>query len=93
MLGGGFEKEVRGLLDKGYGRDLKSMSSIGYRHMIKYIYGDYQYEEMKRLLARDTRRYAKRQLTWFGKNDDLHWIEVKNISRVMKTVELLLDIR
>ncbi|OEU56625.1 MAG: tRNA (adenosine(37)-N6)-dimethylallyltransferase MiaA [Desulfobulbaceae bacterium S3730MH12] len=93
MLDSDFEKEVRGLLDMGYGRGLKSMSSIGYRHMINYIFGDYQYEEMKRLLARDTRRYAKRQLTWFGKNDDLHWIEVKNISRVMKTVELLLDIR
>lgn len=90
MVGSDFEKEVRGLLDKEYGRDLKSMSSIGYRHMLNYIFGDYQYEEMKRLLARDTRRYAKRQLTWFGKNDDLHWIEVKNISRVMKTVELFL---
>jgi len=90
MLGSGFEKEVRGLLDKGYGRDLKSMSSIGYRHMVKYIFGDYQYEEMKRLLARDTRRYAKRQLTWFGKNDDLCWVEVKNISKVMKTTEIFL---
>jgi len=92
MLGCDFEKEVRGLLDKGYGRELKSMSSIGYRHMIKYIFGDYRYEEMKRLLARDTRHYAKRQLTWFGKNDDLHWIEVKNISKVMKTAGLFLDI-
>ena len=92
MLESGFEDEVRGLLDRGYRRDLKSMGSIGYRHMINYIFGDWQYEEMKRLLARDTRRYAKRQLTWFGRIDDLHWIEVENMSKIIKTTEHKLDL-
>jgi len=87
MLENDFEKEVRGLLKMGYGRDLKSMGSIGYRHMANYIFGEWPYEEMKRLLARDTRRYAKRQLTWFSKMDDLLWIEVKDTSKVVKTIE------
>ena len=92
MLESGFEDEVRGLLDRGYSRDLKSMGSIGYRHMINYIFGDWQFEEMKRLLARDTRRYAKRQLTWFGRIDDLNWIEVENMSKIIKTTENKLDL-
>ncbi len=87
MLEDNFEKEVRGLLQMGYGRDLKSMGSIGYRHMIKYISGEWSYEEMKRILARDTRRYAKRQLTWFSKNESLQWIEVEKSTKMIKTIE------
>jgi len=82
MLESGFEEEVRNLLERGYGPNLKSMSAIGYRHMANYILGNWQYEEMKRLLARDTRRYAKRQLTWFTKNDELHWIDSKDITKI-----------
>ena len=87
MLENDFEKEVRGLLKRGYGRNLKSMGSIGYRHMVNYIFGDWSHEEMKRLLARDTRRYAKRQLTWFSKIDDLHWIDVEKSGNTVKKIE------
>ncbi len=81
MLESGFEKEVRDLLNRGYDTSLKSMCAIGYRHMANYILGNWQYEEMKRLLARDTRRYAKRQLTWFVKNEELHWAEPDEIKK------------
>jgi len=87
MLKNCFEKEVRGLLERGYGRNLKSMGSIGYRHMTNYIFGDWSYEEMERLLARDTRRYAKRQMTWFSKIENLHWVDVKHNSRAKKIIE------
>ncbi len=87
MLENDFEEEVRGLLKMGYGRDLKSMGSIGYRHMANYIFGTWSFEEMKRLLARDTRRYAKRQLTWFYKMDALHWIDVKDSPGIVKRIE------
>ena len=87
MIGDGLEEEVRGLLNMGYGRDLKSMGSIGYRHMIKFIFKEWSYEEMERLLARDTRRYAKRQGTWFSKMKNIHWIEGNDTKRSKKLIE------
>lgn len=77
MLEQGLEQEVRTLLELGYSRDLKSMGSIGYKHMGNYIAGEWDYEEMKTLLARDTRRYAKRQYTWFNKDKEINWFDVK----------------
>jgi len=87
MLGSGLEEEVRGLLNMGYERDLKSMGSIGYRHMVKFILKEWSYEEMERLLARDTRRYAKRQGTWFSKMWDIHWLEVNDTESSKKLIE------
>lgn len=78
MLEQGLEVEVRELLMAGYGKELKSMGSIGYKHMVNYIEGEWDFEEMKTLLARDTRRYAKRQYTWFNKDKDIHWFDVQN---------------
>ena len=76
MLDSGLEQEVKSLIERGYGPELKSMSSIGYRHMCQYLAGDIDNEELYETLARDTRRYAKRQYTWFNKVDGLHWFEV-----------------
>lgn len=87
MLGGGLEKEVRGLLDMGYERDLKSMGSIGYRHMVKFIFKEWSYGEMERLLARDTRRYAKRQGTWFAKMRDIYWVEPGEKRKTKELIE------
>ncbi len=86
MIEQGFEKEVRGLIDKGYSEELKSMGSIGYKHMINYIKGDWTYEEMVTLLARDTRRYAKRQYTWFNKNKEIHWHDVSVPAAIINRV-------
>lgn len=75
MLEGGLEEEVLRLFDMGYTPELKSMQSIGYRHMCNYINGDWSKIELYDILARDTRRYAKRQFTWFKKDNDTHWFE------------------
>jgi len=91
MLESGFEKEVRGLLDMGYSRELKSMGAIGYRHMANFLLGDWSYSDMSRLLARDTRRYAKRQLTWFSRDKNLLWLEVGKPDLVIKATEKWLD--
>lgn len=71
----GLEAEVRGLLDRGYGTELKSMQSIGYRHMVHYIEGEWTLQQCRELLARDTRRYAKRQYTWFNRDESIRWFE------------------
>lgn len=74
MLACGFEAEVRGLMDKGYGPELKPMGAIGYKHMAAYLAGAVDYTEMVRLMRRDTRHYAKRQLTWFLRDTNIRWL-------------------
>jgi tRNA dimethylallyltransferase len=73
MVEAGFVDEVQKLLGMGYSADLKSMQSIGYRHIIDFLEGRGSWDEGVRILKRDTRRYAKRQLTWFGADKDIIW--------------------
>jgi tRNA dimethylallyltransferase len=73
MLNQGLLKEVTTLVKKGYSFDLKPMQSIGYKHMAMFINDEVDWEEAVRLLKRDTRRYAKRQFTWFNKDKDINW--------------------
>ena len=75
MLSNGLVSEVERLLAAGYGAGLKSMRSIGYRHVCSLIRKEYSYDEMVRLIKRDTRRYAKRQLTWFRTDEEINWVE------------------
>ena len=86
MIHAGFEHEVRGLLEAGFKAELSSMMSIGYRHMVNFIKGIWDMREVERILARDTRRYAKRQLTWFYNTDNIVWFEVAEPVKIMKYV-------
>ncbi len=76
MFKNGLEKEVRCLLERGYSANLKSMNSIGYRHAVNMINGVWDRGRALELLARDTRRYAKRQYTWFSADDEIEWFDV-----------------
>jgi tRNA dimethylallyltransferase len=75
----------------GYKADLKSMQAIGYRHMAAFIQGRQPWNETVRTLKRDTRRYAKRQLTWFRSDAGIAWTEptrMRNLgSRIKKFLE------
>jgi tRNA dimethylallyltransferase len=72
MLELGWLEEVQGLLSR-YPPDLKPLKAIGYRHLINYLLGRWSWEEALELLRRDTRRYAKRQLTWFRGDPEVRW--------------------
>lgn len=87
MLDEGVLDEVKGLLARGYSRTLKSMQSIGYRHMCDFLAGEVSWEETVRLLKRDTRRYAKRQMTWFRKDEEIVWVERSDTAAMEKLVE------
>ena len=76
MIAAGLEREVRNLLEMGYQKTVKPMGAIGYKHMLQYLSGEIDHSEMIETLARDTRRYAKRQYTWFNKVNDLSWIPI-----------------
>jgi tRNA dimethylallyltransferase len=87
MVEQGLVGEVEALLARGYGRELNSMQSIGYRHMINYLDGVWPWEEALACLARDTRRYAKRQLTWFTRDKDINWFRPDEAGPVMALVD------
>jgi len=72
----GLIAETLALLQDGFAPTLKPLQSIGYRHAIWYIQGLVTESEMLRLLARDTRRFAKRQLTWFNRDPRITWFDI-----------------
>lgn len=77
MLEKGLEAEVRGLLEKGIKRDAVSMQGLGYKELAEYICGEISFDEAVYKLKRDTRHFAKRQLTWFRHQlKDALWINV-----------------
>ncbi|HKL48053.1 MAG TPA: tRNA (adenosine(37)-N6)-dimethylallyltransferase MiaA [Desulfuromonadales bacterium] len=75
MMEEGLEDEVRRLLARGCSVDLKAMKTLGYREMIHHIQGRISQMEAVELIKRDTRRYARRQLTWFRRNETINWFE------------------
>jgi tRNA dimethylallyltransferase len=93
MIKSGLVEEVKKLLDMGYSRELNSMQALGYRQIIDYLDGKVSLEEAVYLIARDTRRYAKRQYTWFLRDKNIIWLDVskegkkKIIENIIKTVE------
>jgi tRNA dimethylallyltransferase len=76
MIESGLIEEVKNLLSMGYSRDLNSMQGLGYRQVIEYLDGKLTKDEMLSLIARDTRRYAKRQYTWFLRDKNITWFDL-----------------
>jgi len=91
MINAGLLKEVKGLLARGYSADLKPMRSIGYRHMVDYIKGRFSWEESLRTLKRDTRRYAKRQVTWFKADSEIKWSDPKRVADIRQMIKKFLQ--
>lgn len=75
MLAAGLQNEVERLLSMGYTPDLKSMQGLGYRQICGYLMGELAYDEAVNLIKRDTRRFAKRQLTWWRRDARIHWFD------------------
>lgn len=75
MMEHGLLEEIEGLRSKGYGRDLTSMKALGYRELMAHLDGETSLEEAVDLIKRNTRRYAKRQITWFKGEEEVRWLE------------------
>ncbi|HXV82461.1 MAG TPA: tRNA (adenosine(37)-N6)-dimethylallyltransferase MiaA [Candidatus Binatia bacterium] len=73
MIAMGLVDEVRALCEKGYSLDLKPLRSVGYKQVGWFLKGQMGLEEAVVLMKRDTRRLAKRQLTWFRSDGEIHW--------------------
>ena len=73
MIEKGFLQEVMKLLEMGYGPELKPMQSLGYKQMVRFLSKKIEWNESVREMKRDTRHYAKRQLTWYKADPEVHW--------------------
>lgn len=75
MLADGLIREVEELKEAGCHRGMVSMQGLGYKEILAYLEGEYPLEEAVRVLKRDTRHFAKRQLTWFRRESDVIWLD------------------
>lgn len=76
MLEEGWLEEVKQILNSGVPGDAPALQGLGYKQLIMYLNDEISWEKAVELIKRDTRRFAKRQLTWFRRNEKIYWIDV-----------------
>ena len=86
MLANGLIAEVEALLAAGYARDTVALQSFGYRELIAYLDGECTYMEAITQLKQNTRRFAKRQLTWFRKDTRIEWVDRESTPNVVSHI-------
>ena len=86
MLANGLIAEVESLLAAGYGRDTIALRSFGYKELIAYLDGDCTYLEAISQLKQNTRRFAKRQLTWFRKDTRIEWLDRESTPDIIENI-------
>ncbi len=91
MIKNGFIEEVESLLKRGYSENLKSMQSLGYRHICLFLQGKLSKNDALEEMKKDTRRYAKRQLTWFKKDTDTIWTTPDNLLNLTDRISRFLQ--
>jgi tRNA dimethylallyltransferase len=91
MLEEGLIPEVAILQRKGYNENLNSLQTVGYKEVFSYFNGDFSYEEMIRLIKKNTRNYAKRQMTWFKNNAVVNWLSVTNESNFKELADQVIE--
>lgn len=87
MMKVGLVEEARRLLDMGYSPDLKAMCGLGYKEILGYIQNKYGLEGAVREIKKNTRRYAKRQMTWFRKEADIRWFSSEEKDKIVALIE------
>jgi len=80
MIERGFEEEVRSMIERGYSESLAALSTVGYQEMTALIEGRISRQEAVSRMKRNTRQYAKRQMTWFNKMEPVLWIDATRVS-------------
>lgn len=75
MIEMGFVQEVEDILTMGFSQNLNSLNTVGYKEMISYLKGKINFENAFDEMKKNTRRYAKRQITWFKKNEKIKWMD------------------
>lgn len=78
MIDNGLVDEVKNLLKSGYNKHLNSLNTVGYKEIIRYLDGEFSLDRAIELIKRNTRHYAKRQLTWFRKDKRIKWFDISD---------------
>ncbi len=76
MIQEGLVDEVKSILERGYSKELNALNTVGYKEVISFIEKDIEYGKMIELIKRNTRRFAKRQLTWFRTDKRIFWYDI-----------------
>ena len=90
MIELGLVDEVKNLLDEGLDRNSQSLKAIGYKEVISYLDGDMDFDVMVDLIKKNSRHYAKRQLTWFRRDDRIKWFD-RESDTVLLDIENYID--
>ncbi|MBL1212853.1 MAG: tRNA (adenosine(37)-N6)-dimethylallyltransferase MiaA [Ignavibacteriae bacterium] len=90
MIESGLVQEVREILARGYSTQLNSLNTVGYKEIIEHLNGKISLERAVELIKRNTRRYAKRQLTWFRKDQNIKWFEVNSAEDVSNIPDMII---
>ncbi|QQT90926.1 tRNA (adenosine(37)-N6)-dimethylallyltransferase MiaA [Peptoniphilus harei] len=90
MIELGLVDEVRSLLDKGLDKNSQSLKAIGYKEVISYLEGEIEYSEMIDLIKKNSRHYAKRQLTWFRRDGRIKWFD-RESDNLLEEIESYID--
>lgn len=92
MVEAGLVGEIEKIREMGYTSDLKPMQSIGYKEINQFLDGDISLEEAVLLIERDTKRFAKRQMTWLRKDNEIKWFERdKNFDQIVDSAKEFLE--
>ena len=92
MLEDGFINEVKQLKEKGYSQGLNSLKSVGYKEILQHFEGILTYSETVDLIKQKTRNYAKRQITWFKKEENFIWLDITSHKNLDETAEKIIEI-
>ena len=87
MLANGLLEEVQRLKEAGYTADLNALNTVGYKEVFAHLNKRLSYDEMVEQIKRNTRRYAKRQLTWFRQDKRIHWMDVHSMNDLERIAE------
>jgi tRNA dimethylallyltransferase len=91
MIELGLVDEVKAILEAGFDRNLNALNTVGYKEIFDYLENKITFERAIELIKRNTRRYAKRQLTWFRKDDRIHWLKINNETKIEDLVKIILE--
>ncbi|MFD0699022.1 tRNA (adenosine(37)-N6)-dimethylallyltransferase MiaA [Paenibacillus sp. GCM10027628] len=92
MMDEGLIEEVQSILASGCPKQAISMQALGYKEIVRYLDGELSLQEAVTLLKRDTRRFAKRQLSWFRHMKDIHWVDVTDSANFSAHFQIISDI-
>ena len=88
MLEEGLLDEVESILDRGYSEKLKPLQSLGYKEVVEFLSGKYDWEKALHLIDRNTWHYAKRQMTWFAADKEINWYNPDSLDDIKINVEI-----